>query len=128
MITHSLHRSTVLLTLALAGATLLPAQLRAQQAERADPGTAGAAVATAVTPAPVGPRVAAPDFVRFAPANPFDAPPPQEDRIRSGPNIAMMAVGGAALVVGLVIGGDGGLIIATTGGVVALVGLYRYLR
>jgi hypothetical protein len=40
----------------------------------------------------------------------------------------MMAVGGAALVVGLVIGGDGGLIIATTGGVIGLIGLYRYLR
>ena len=35
-----------------------------------------------------------------------------------GQNIAMMAVGGAGLVIGLVMGGDGGLVIATTGGVV----------
>ena len=48
--------------------------------------------------------------------------------VRAGPNVALMVVGGAALVTGLVIGGDGGLIIATGGAVVGLVGLYRYMR
>jgi len=39
-----------------------------------------------------------------------------------------MAVGGAALVTGLIIGGDGGLVIAAAGGAVGLYGLFRYLR
>jgi len=51
---------------------------------------------------------------------------PASTRDRS--NIAWMAVGGAALVVGLMIGGNGGTIIALTGGVVGLVGLFRYMQ
>lgn len=118
-------RSTALLALVLAGAAL-PSPARAQQGAVADPvPTSGAAAAT--TTAPLGSLVAPVDFVRWAPPGTLDEGPPQ-DRIRKGPNIAMMAVGGAAVVVGLVIGGDGGVIIATTGGVVGLIGLWRYLR
>jgi hypothetical protein len=50
---------------------------------------------------------------------------------QSGPqstNVAMMIVGGAALVVGSVIHGDTGTIIMVGGGVIGLIGLYRYLR
>jgi hypothetical protein len=57
--------------------------------------------------------------------------PSQGDRgahVGAGSNIAMMGVGAAAIVVGSMIGGDGGTIIAIGGGVVGLVGLYRYLR
>jgi hypothetical protein len=39
-----------------------------------------------------------------------------------------MIVGGAALVTGLVIGGDAGTILALGGAVVGLIGLYHYLR
>jgi hypothetical protein len=39
-----------------------------------------------------------------------------------------MGVGAAAVGLGLIIGGDGGTIIAITGGVIGLVALYRYLR
>ena len=123
MFTNSL-RSTTLLALVLAGA-VLPSSARAQQA--AGPGSPVPAAVTATSPALLGPQVAPVDFVRWAPPSPFDDAPPQ-DRVHAGPNIAMMAVGGAAVVVGLIVGGDGGLIIATTGGVVALVGLWRYLR
>ena len=126
MFTNSL-RSTTLLALVFAGAAALPSHARAQQGAAVDLGNTVSAAATATNPAPVGPRVAPVDFVRWAPPSPFDDAPPQ-DRVRAGPNIAMMAVGGAALVVGLIIGGDGGLVIATTGGVVGLIGLYRYLR
>jgi len=45
-----------------------------------------------------------------------------------GSNLAMMGVGAAAVVIGLMVGGDGGTILALGGGVVGLVGLYRYLR
>ena len=123
MVTNAL-RFTALMAFVFAGA-VLPSSARAQQA--AGPGNPVPAVVTATNPALLGPQVAPVDFVRWAPPSPFDEAPPQ-DRVRAGPNIAMMAVGGAALVVGLVIGGDGGLVIATTGGVIGLVGLYRYLR
>jgi len=117
-------RSTALLALILAAAAL-PSAARAQQA--ASPGNPAPAAATATNPAQLGPQVAPVDFVRWAPPSPFDEAAPQ-DRVHAGPNIAMMAVGGAAIVVGLIVGGDGGMIIATTGGVVGLVGLWRYLR
>lgn len=119
-------RSTALLALVLAGAAL-PSSAHAQQSAAADPGITTSGTATATTPAPLGTLVTPVDFVRWVPAGALDEAPPQ-DRVNAGPNIAMMAVGGAALVVGLIIGGDGGLIIATAGGVVGLVGLWRYLK
>lgn len=42
--------------------------------------------------------------------------------------VALMIVGGAGLLVGSVIGDDAGTIIAVAGGVILLVGLYRFLR
>ncbi|HSW30234.1 MAG TPA: hypothetical protein VLH75_12185 [Longimicrobiales bacterium] len=120
----STFRTTAILALVLAGAAL-PSSARAQLA--ASPGSPAAAAAAATNPALLGPQVAPVDFVRWAPPSPLDEAAPQ-DRVRAGPNIAMMAVGGAAMVVGLIIGGDGGLVIATGGGLVALVGLWRYLR
>jgi hypothetical protein len=51
---------------------------------------------------------------------------------RSGAGIgqpeAMMIVGGAAILVGAVIGGDAGDIFMVGGAVVGLVGLYKYLQ
>jgi hypothetical protein len=41
---------------------------------------------------------------------------------------ALMIVGGAAVVLGLLVGGDGGGVLALGGAVVGLVGLYQYLR
>jgi hypothetical protein len=41
---------------------------------------------------------------------------------------ALMIVGGAALVVGSLIDGDTGTIVMVGGGVVGLLGLFRYLR
>lgn len=49
-------------------------------------------------------------------------------RVGAGSNVAMMGVGLAAIVVGSLIGGDGGTIIALGGGVIGLIGLFRYLR
>jgi hypothetical protein len=40
----------------------------------------------------------------------------------------MMGVGLAGIVVGSIIGGDSGTVIAVSGGVIGLFGLYRYLR
>ena len=41
---------------------------------------------------------------------------------------AMMIVGGAAILVGAVVGGKGGATIAVGGGVLGLVGLWNYLK
>lgn len=57
--------------------------------------------------------------------------PADVDRDRNvsvGSNLALMGVGAAAPVVGLLVGGDSGTVIAVGGGVIGLVGLYRYLR
>ncbi len=51
-----------------------------------------------------------------------------EAHVGAGSNVAMMGVGAAAIVVGSMIGGDGGTIIAIGGGVIGLIGLFRYLR
>lgn len=43
-------------------------------------------------------------------------------------DVAWMIVGGAAIVVGSMVGGDGGTIIMITGAVIGLLGLWRYLQ
>ena len=53
------------------------------------------------------------------------APP---DRAGLGQSRAMMIVGGAALIVGAVIGHTAGTLIMVGGAVVGLVGLYQYLQ
>jgi hypothetical protein len=45
-----------------------------------------------------------------------------------GQPMALMIVGGAALLAGVVIGGDAGTLIALGGVVVGLIGLYQYLQ
>ena len=61
-------------------------------------------------------------------ATPTYTAPPLPGIERSGQDVAMMVVGGAALVVGSVIGGDAGTLMMVGGGVVGLLGLYRYVR
>mgnify|MGYP001298658976 CR=1 FL=1 len=58
-----------------------------------------------------------------APA-PVLAPAPRA----TGNSPAMMIVGGVALLVGAVVGGDAGTIIMVGGGVLGLFGLWNYLR
>jgi hypothetical protein len=43
-------------------------------------------------------------------------------------DFAWMVLGGATVIVGSIVGGDGGTIIMITGGVIGLVGLWRYLQ
>ena len=53
---------------------------------------------------------------------------PQRRRGGSAPGVALMIVGGAAILVGLVIGSGAGAAIAVAGAVVGLYGLYQYLQ
>jgi hypothetical protein len=50
------------------------------------------------------------------------------DHVSAGPNVALMVVGGAGLITGLLIGGNGGGAIAIGGAIVGLYGLYKYLQ
>jgi hypothetical protein len=59
---------------------------------------------------------------------PTPAPSPLPRRADTKGNRAMMIVGGAALLVGAVIGGNAGTIIMVGGGVVGLYGLYKFLQ
>jgi hypothetical protein len=80
---------------------------------------------TAPQPAPAGPTMdAASVAVRHAPV--ADAAAPR--RGGYGQPVALMVVGGAAVLVGLIIGGGAGTAIAIGGAVAGLVGLYQYLQ
>lgn len=107
-----LTRSIALLGGLLIGAIALPNALAAQSAldgPRASAvGVTNAVAMSAITLAPLT--------------------PPQDTFSGNGRNVAMMIVGGAAIVVGGMVGGDGGTIIAVTGAVVGLMGLFRYLQ
>lgn len=78
----------------------------------------------------VGPRIAPVGVTNVVETINLGLPPvPQNDDLRhNGTDVAMMVVGGAAMVVGAVVGGDGGGMIAVAGAVIGLVGLFRYLR
>ena len=52
----------------------------------------------------------------------------QRSRENVGKPVALMIVGGAAIVIGAVIGGDVGLLFMIGGAVALLLGLYRYLQ
>lgn len=122
------------LALALTVASVaLAAPARAQEAASASltpaptsvaPASSPASAASA-TPAPAGPTLEAASVgVRHAPAT--DAAPAR--RSGYGQPVALMVVGGAAVLVGLIIGGGAGTAIAIGGAVAGLVGLYQYLQ
>jgi hypothetical protein len=77
--------------------------------------------ATAVI-GPIATPVAA--HSQTAPAR-FVAP---DQHVGAGSDLALAIVGGAGLIVGLLIGGKGGDAIAIGGGLVGLYGLYQYLK
>ncbi len=136
-------RRVVFPALLFVGAAVLPASLIAQQspaaagnstAQVAAPAATTAGVTTAETPTGLGPRIDSGLFSSATQPSPlFDSAPapasvPAPEGAHAGTNVAMMGVGAAAIVVGVLVGGDGGAIIAITGGVIGLIGLYRYLR
>ena len=137
-------RSSAMLAALFAGAVTLPAALRAQERAVAEPAAptveAPAAIPTPTavpaTPASAadavpaaGPRISRAGIDRPVAANPLGVPEPQEGaHVGAGTNIALIGVGVAGVIVGLVIGGDGGTIVAAGSAVIGLVGLYRWLK
>jgi hypothetical protein len=57
-----------------------------------------------------------------------EEPAAAQQRRPLGEPMAMMVVGGAALIAGLIIGGDAGTVLAVGGAIIGLYGLYQYLR
>jgi hypothetical protein len=108
-------------------AILLAAPLRAQEASLAAPSSPAPAVAEAPAAA-VGPTVSAATVaVRRAPA---DANAPAAPAAGRGQDkgTALMIVGGAAILTGIVIGNGAGYAISVGGAVMGLYGLYIYLQ
>ena len=62
----------------------------------------------------------------YSPTGPTPVALPRREHV--GSNVALMIVGGAVLVVGAVVGGTAGTLIMIGGGVVGIIGLYRYLQ
>lgn len=123
------------LGLLIAGAAFNPSPLAAQDNARpesrrliltSEPTTA-TSQDTASSVLPIGPR-AVPAGVNMSKATAPDLDAAQNNNVGMGPNLALMGVGAAGVVIGLLIGGDGGTALAIGGGVLALVGFYRYLR
>jgi hypothetical protein len=98
--------------------------------------TSPAAIAVAQAPVPThaqkavaGPTVAASVVGIKRVENAKAAAAPAADaRLGAGKNVAMMVVGGAALIIGAVIGGTAGVLIAVTGAAIGLYGLYNFVQ
>src|SRR6476619_3264110 len=92
------------------------------------PTAAAKSTPTAFAPKAAGPTVAAAK-VGVSQSNATKAPvAPYDARLGAGRNVALMVVGAAALVIGAVIGGSAGLLIAVGGAAVGLYGLYYFVQ
>lgn len=93
-------------------------------------------IAGAQTPAPkavqqsAGPTVSANQAGIRAPASArtVNASAARDAHMGAGQNVALMVVGGAALIIGAVIGGTAGILIAVAGAAVGLYGLYNFIQ
>ena len=135
MSSHSL-RSLAMFGALFVAAITLPSSLRAQQDATADRAitTNGSTIATRALPDSTvrtlsGPRVAQAAVTGREAHRALAAESQNRDNnIGVGSNVALMGVGAAGVVIGLLVGGDGGAAIAIGGGALGLFGLYRYLR
>ena len=120
-------RTTVALAFAL-GLVAVAHSASAQSAALVPP-PASVATVTDVVAAPVTAVAAGPtlDAASVGVRHEADASPTPARRSGS-PGVPLMIVGGAAILVGLVVGGGAGNAIAVGGAVAGLVGLYEYLQ
>lgn len=131
-------RSFALVVLGISAALVPPTLLQAQAGTgipdsvvlRIVEDTLPSRAATGDTSSALGPRI-----VRAGATAPMVVFPvlasPQGGRsahVGAGSNVALMGVGAAGVVIGLMVGGDGGAMISIGGGVLGLYGLFRYLR
>ncbi len=111
----------------LALAIASPAAMAIAQAPVVAP-KAPAAATTSFSAKAAGPTVEASKLgVRQSTAS-TKAAAPYEARLGAGRNVALMVVGGAALIIGAVIGGAAGVLVAIAGAAVGLYGLYYFVQ
>jgi hypothetical protein len=120
---YLLNRKVIAVTASLALALTSPAALAVAQA----PASASKAPATSYT-AKAGPTVEANKLGVKQASNASAAPAPYDAHVGAGRNVALMVVGGAALIIGAVIGGAAGVLVAVFGAAVGLYGLYYFIQ
>jgi hypothetical protein len=122
-------RSTRSLVFALGATVLFVAPLHAQDASLAAPVSAPV-VAPESQPAvqtPTGPTMDAATIAVKNVSSELKAPAPAAGKYYDQ-GTKLMIVGGAAILTGIVVGGDAGHAISIVGAVVGLYGLYKYLE
>lgn len=113
------HRiATAFAVLVLAAPVVARAQNAAPAAAVQEMAKAAPVQNSAVAPAPVGVRA----------STSVNAPVALPAPVNTSRNVALMIVGGAALIVGAIVGGRTGTIIMVGGGVIGLLGLWNYLQ
>jgi hypothetical protein len=131
MFSHSI-RSSALLAL-FAGLAALPSSASAQQLSDTPAVqaliVAPAAASTTTVVSDMGPRFAPAGVTSKLQMAPVDVTQSMYSAGESvGRNRAMMGVGLAAVIVGLVLSGDVGTLFVVGGALVGLVGLYHYMK
>lgn len=101
-----------------------PAALAVAQAPAAAPKAASSTFA----PRAVGPTVDASKLGVRQTSSASKAPVAYDARLGAGRNVALMVVGGAALIIGAVIGGAAGVLVAVAGAAIGLYGLYYFVQ
>ena len=120
-------RSRIAFSFALAlGVTSVAARPAVAQSVSLAPAPTTVAIDVPVVEPTAGPTLAAASVAVRHAESPVSAPAPR--RGGYGQPVALMVVGGAALLTGLIIGDDAGAAIAVGGAVVGLIGLYQYLQ
>lgn len=122
-------RSTRPLFFALAAAVLFVAPLRAQDASLAAPVSPPvvSSVPQNAAQTPTGPTMDAATVAVKNVSSELKAPAPAAGRYYDQ-GTKLMIVGGAAILTGIVVGGDAGHAISIVGAVIGLYGLYKYLQ
>jgi hypothetical protein len=132
---RTLNRRIISVTGLIVLATTSPASLAVAQAPLPAAATAQAsnaipskAASSVNVEKAVGPTMAASKVGVSRSATASAAPAAADARLGAGRNVALMVVGGAALVIGLVIGGSAGVLIAVAGAAIGLLGLYYFVQ
>jgi hypothetical protein len=120
-------RSTRSLFFTLGAAVLFVAPLRAQDASLAPVSAPVAPALSQDAPAPAGPTMDAATVAVRNVSSELKAPAPAAGKYYDQ-GTKLMIVGGAAILTGIVVGGDAGHAISIVGAVVGLYGLYKFLE
>jgi pyruvate dehydrogenase E2 component (dihydrolipoamide acetyltransferase) len=119
-------RSALGFALALGVVSLAAPAAHAQDISLAPAPVTAPASAPAAAPAPVGPTMDAASVAVRHEATSSAAAAPR--RGGYGQPVALMVVGGVAIVAGLIIGGGAGTAVAVAGLAAGVIGLYQYLQ